>query len=470
LEIDETTNQGQTHPSEKRMADIFAEREGNQFRYVAAWGQWWQWTGTCWKAEATLLVLNRIAAICQELSRDAATNHEIRNLGKHSTISGVERIARAHRQFAAKTEQWNTDPWLLNTPEGVIDLRTKKMRPADPTDYMTKETGVAALKGATPVWDAHLKKVFADDQELIAYWYRVLGYCLTGSVREKAFFFCYGEGNNGKSTTMRLLRFIFGSYGHGAHMDMFTYKKFGHDHPTELTGLFGARFVTGTETERSRGWSEARLKDLTGGDPIEARKMRQDWFEFMPTHKLMFSGNYRPSLRSVGVAMRSRVNLIPFTVIIPKTDQLDLDEQLKAEAPRILYKMIEGCREWQREGLKPPEKVTQATDDYMDAEDSLALWFDECVTPGNENDGAFTEEIYPSYRTWMQNAGETPMIEKSFVAELEARASEFNIVRSREKITVKRKKLNDEGKLIEVSVRRRGFLGIKEVTQPIPRF
>jgi phage terminase large subunit-like protein len=90
------------------------------------------------------------------MSRDATKNQEIRNLGKHSTISGVERIARAHRQFAAKTEQWNTDPWLLNTPEGVIDLRTKKMRPAEPTDYMTKETGIAALKGATPVWDAHL--------------------------------------------------------------------------------------------------------------------------------------------------------------------------------------------------------------------------------------------------------------------------------------------------------------------------
>ena len=165
--------------------------------------------------------------------------------------------------------------------------------------------------------------------------------------------------------------------------------------------------------------------------------------------------------------MRSRVNLIPFTVIIPKTDQQDLDEQLKAEAPGILYKMIEGCREWQREGLKPPEKVTQATDDYMDAEDSLALWFNECVTIGG--DGAFTEDLYQSYRAWMANAGEKPLSQKSFVAELEGRASEFGIERVRDKLTLKQMKYNG-GELKEESVRGRGFSGIKQVYRPNMRF
>ena len=418
-----------THPSESRIADIFLDRESDGFRYVAVWGAWLRWDGVRWKEEATLLVQDKIKSICQELARDTRNNSEIRSLLKFGTIAGAERIARADRRVAATFDQWDKDPWLLNTPGGVVDLRTGRIRPATPKDYMTKVTGVRPDHSCpTPKWDAHLEKVFAQNTEIIEYMYRVFGYCLTGSVREKALWFNYGDGDNGKSTTMNVLHWIWGEYARIAPMEMFLYKKFGHEHPTELADLFGARLVMATETEQGKGWSEARLKYLTGGDPIKARKMRKDWFEFPPTHKLMFSGNHRPSLRSPGEAMKSRFNMVPFVVHISKEERIkEIDDQLRAEAPGILHKMIEGCAAWQRDGLNPPTIVTDATKEYMEAEDSLGLWFEKCVEVGNKNDLIFTEVLYASYKEWMAMAGEAPLLQKSFVNELMSRAKTLRI-------------------------------------------
>jgi putative DNA primase/helicase len=345
------------HPSEARIAEIFVERHGDEFRYVAKWGSWMRRDGTRWRVEETLLVNDTIATICKELARETTRNSEIRSLLKHSTIVGAEKIARSSRRVASTVEQWDRDPYLLNTPGGTVNLRDGTMRRHDPNDHMTKLTGVTPDAGCpTPVWDAHLDRIFEEDEEMIEYKYRVWGYDLTGDVSEDALFFYYGEGGRGKTTTVELIRAIWGDYAQEAPMEMFMAKQFGHEHPTELTILHAARLVTASENERGSRFSEARVKKLTGGGRIKARKMREDFYEFAPTHKLLFEGNHRPRLSSVGDAWRRRLHMIPFTIKIEDKDKdKDIDKKLRSEAPGILSKIIAGGLEWQREGLNPPQ-------------------------------------------------------------------------------------------------------------------
>jgi putative DNA primase/helicase len=199
--------------------------------------------------------------------------------------------------------------------------------------------------------------------------------------------------------------------------------------------LFGARLVMATETEQGKGWSEARIKYLTGGDPIRARRMRENFWEFPPTHKLLFSGNHRSGLRNTGVAMRRRFHLVPFLVVIPEDErEKDIDAILQQETPGILHKMIQGCLTWQRESLKPPAAVVAASKEYLDAEDTLGLWFEDSVTVGTGR--CFTRNLYFSYRKWMESAGHWPLAQNAFVEELDRRSAKLGIRREPAKFTL----------------------------------
>src|SRR5262249_46246267 len=198
------------------------------------------------------------------------------------TISSVERLVQCDQRIVGLVDQWDADPWLLNTPDGTIDLRTGEMKPHDPADYITKVTGVAPnLEMETPLWDSFLARITANDAELIAYLQRMSGYCLTGTTLEHALFFLWGKGANGKSTFLNAVIAIPGDYHRGAPIETFTASNQDR-HPTDLAGLRGARVVTAVETEEGRRWAESRIKQLTGGDPVEARFMRQDFFTYTP--------------------------------------------------------------------------------------------------------------------------------------------------------------------------------------------
>ena len=174
---------------------------------------------------------------------------------------------------------------------------------------------------------------------------------------------------------------ILGDYAKTAPMETFTATQ-GDRHPTELAGLMGARLVTAQETEQGRRWAESKVKSMTGGDPIAARFMRQDFFEFTPQFKLLIAGNHKPGLRGVDEAIRRRLHLIPFTVTIPpERRDPDLFEKLKPEWPGILKWAIDGCLAWQRDRLTPPGIVREATAAYLAAEDAIAQWLDECCAP-----------------------------------------------------------------------------------------
>jgi putative DNA primase/helicase len=394
--------------SDDALALRFADNHAAKWRYVAKWGKWMHWDGKRWREDDVRRVFN----LARKSNRRAAqeyldrTNEPNMNMyksfGSKKTITAVESLARDDQRIAATVDQWDLDPMLLNTPGGVVDLNTGTLRPARPEDYMTKITAVAPDPNCLcPLWDAFLDKI-AKDEDFRKYLYRVCGYSLTGLTREHAIFFLYGLGRNGKSTFIEAISGIMGDYHITSPMETFMATQH-PEHKTELARLQGARLVTAVETEEGRNWAESRIKQLTGGDPVSARFMRQDYFDYKPQFKLVLHGNHKPTLRSVNVAIKRRMNMLPFTVTITEAETDEhLGEKLRAEWPGILQKLIDGCLQWQKmKGLNPPKIVTEATEKYLADEDRIEAWIaGRCLREKN-----FSEAQSRLFASWKHFAG-----------------------------------------------------------------
>lgn len=391
--------------TEDALALTFTRRYQRDWRYVAAWGKWLMWDGQRWRSEDTLAATDLIRQVCRHASLKASSIRTAAKLAAASTVAGVERLARADRRHAGTTDEWDADVWLLNTPGGVMDLRTGRLRPHERSDRMTKIT-TATPRGQCPQWLAFLNDVTGGDKALQDYLQRMVGYALTGSTREHALFFLYGTGANGKSVFVNTLADILGDYATNAAMDTFMETR-SDRHPTDMAGLRGARFVAAIETEQGRRWAESKVKSLTGGDKIAARFMRQDFFEFFPYFKLFVAGNHKPAIRNIDEAMKRRLHLIPFTITVPpeKRDK-HLQQKLLAERDGILAWALEGCLAWQQQGrLDPPQQVRDATDEYFEAEDALGRWLDErCVRVATAK--SLTAELFSDWKQWADAAGE----------------------------------------------------------------
>jgi putative DNA primase/helicase len=406
--------------SEDSLAARFTQRHADDLRYVAAWGRWLQWDSTRWVQDDTLHVFDRAREICRAASAECATKPTVAaRVASAATVAAIERLVRADRRHAAVVDQWDSDAWLLNTPDGIVDLRTGDIEVHRRDAYCTKMTA-ASPGGACPLWNTFLDRVTDGDRELQTFLRRMMGYCLTADTREHALFFLYGTGANGKSVFLSTVAGILNAYSKSAAIETFIASPSEH-HPTDLAGLQGARLVTATETEDGRRWAESKIKALTGGDRIAARFMRQDFFEFTPVFKLVIAGNHKPGLRSVDEAIRRRLHLVPFVVTIPPAERdLSLSHKLRAEWGGILGWALGGCLEWQARGLTPPASVRDATEAYMAAEDGLAQWLDaRCVQVPNAVGTA--ARLFADWKTWAESAGEYVGSQKRFSQTLEER-------------------------------------------------
>lgn len=390
-------------------------------RYVAALGKWSIWDGRRWHVDETLAARDRVRKANRRAAVECNSEGIAKLIASAKTVSAVERLAQCNRRMAATVDQWDCDPFTLNTPAGIIDLQSGETRAHDPLAHLTKITSVApdhTIK--TPVWDSFLNRITDGHSELIEYLQRVAGYCLTGSTQEHALFFCYGLGANGKTTLLNAITAAAGDYHKTAPIETFTATN--HDrHPTDLAGLRGARLVTAIETEEGRRWAESRIKSLTGGDKIAARFMRQDFFEYTPQFELIIAGNHKPGLRSVDEAIPRKFNLIPFTVTIPPDERDEaLPDKLKAELSGILAWMVRGCTDWLERGLAPPKVVTDATAAYLESEDAISAWIEDSA---ERDPNAFSKsfELFASWSEWASTSGEYVGSRKRFSQNLETR-------------------------------------------------
>lgn len=398
--------------SEDTIALAFTAQHGGSLLYDHSVGRWFQWDGTRWKMDETDLAFDFARGLARELGEG------VRALGRAATAAGVEKMARADRSHAVTSATWDADPYLLGTPSGTIDLRTGELSDPDRTQRMTKLTGAAPAHGSPEVWLAFLRSSLNGDEEMILFLQLWCGYCLTGLTTAHALLFIYGPGGNGKSVFLNTLIGVMGDYAATAAMDTFAESR-NDRHSTELAMLRGARLVTASETEEGRAWAEARIKALTGGDPITARFMRQDNFTFRPQFKLTIAGNHAPALRNVDEAMRRRFNIAPF-VIKPANPDRELEAKLQAEWPKILTWMIAGCRRYLKDGLNRPSAIVAATDEYFSDQDVFGQWFEErCVLRAGAFEAA--TKLYGDWETYAKAHGEVPGTAKSFGAAMRKR-------------------------------------------------
>jgi P4 family phage/plasmid primase-like protien len=407
---------------EDSVARAFAAERRDVLRYCHSTGKWFCWDGTQGAREETKLAFCWARELCRKLN--AAADPDDRNpaMAKASAAAAVERYAQADRAFAVTQEIWDRDNFLLNTPEGTVDLRTGELRPHRQEDYCTKQAFIGPAATADhPLWSRFLAEATRGDVELQRFMQQLAGYALTGDVREHALFFIYGPGGNGKGVFLNTLTNILADYATTAAMDTFTASQF-DKHPTDMAMLKGARLVSVSETEEGRPWAEARIKTMTGGDPITARFMRMDFFTYKPQFKLLIVGNHKPVLRNVDDAARRRFNIIPFTYKPPVVDK-QLEEKLRAEYPAILRWMIDGCLDWQRNGLVRPKVVTEATEEYFRDQDLFKQWLDECCDVDRRYEDT-TAALYASWKVFAEANGEPYGTSKSLSQQL-ARDARF---------------------------------------------
>lgn len=407
-----------TSVTEDSVAYIFASTYRDTLRFCHSTGAWFEWDGSYWRRNEVGLAAHHVRVMARDMSQGLSPK-ALATIRKRSFASGVEGFARNDPTFAVTIEAWDRDPFLLGTPDGTVDLRTGKMRAADPADGITKLTSTApSAQADCPLWLRFLQDATGGDGEMIRFLQQWCGYCLTGDTREHALVFVHGDGGNGKSVFLNTTSYILHDYATTASMDTFVASR-SDRHPTDLAMLRGARLVSASETEEGRAWAESRIKQMTGGDAISARFMRQDFFTFQPQFKLFVVGNHQPALHSVDAAARRRFNIVPFTRKPTKPDR-ELEAKLRGEAPAILRWMVDGCRDWQRNGLVRPASIVEATETYFAEQDTFGPWLkDACrVEPDNRSISDFVADLFKSWTDYAEASGERPGSQKGFVQSL----------------------------------------------------
>ena len=404
--------------SDDDLALRFTKRHEDELRYTEQWHKWHRWNGAYWREDATLEVPDLARRTCREVA--VQMNGDGKKVASAKTVSSVVTLAKADRRHAATVDQWDRDPWLIGTPAGTVDLRTDELRPHSISDHITKVTAVTP-GGECPLWDATLTAIFDGDKEMVDYVHRAFGYGLTGLTREEKLFLLFGDGSNGKGTMTGTIAHVIGDYAVTVAMNTLLVTR-NTEHPTEIAKLRGSRIALAGETNDGARWNVARIKDLTGGDRLTGRFMRCDFFDFVPSHKLFVSVNRKPLLGRVDNAIKRRIELWPFDVIFDQADTT-LKERLVAEGPGILKRLIDGCLDWQRNGLRPPEKVRIATAEYLSSMDATQLFIDDCCKMDAQACTSMTT-LYAAWASWCASNGEFAGSKKMFTQEMLRRFDE----------------------------------------------
>jgi putative DNA primase/helicase len=393
--------------TEDFLADAFVGRFGRKIRFDHTSGRWYVWNDVYWEKDQTNFVFDMARWHCRELRGSD------KRMASRRAVEGMEIMASRDRRVAVTSDIWDGDPFVLGTPDGYVNLLTGELMRPDPGLMVSRLTAVVpAEKGAPrPHFDSFLDQVTDGDAALRLFIQQYFGYTLTGITSEQVLLFIYGPGGNGKSQIQKVVAEILRDYAKTAAMDTFIASKH-QRHLTEIAMLDGPRFVGMSETEKGQKWSQARINQLTGGDPVSANYMRQDHFTYVPKFKLMVVGNHKPQLGTVNDAARRRFLIVPFLFKPEKPDKT-LSAKLREEYPAILRWMIEGCLDWQENGLVLPDVVKQATSDYFEDEDIFGRWIAEKCECGLGLKGK-AAALYECWKEFAVANGEEPGSSKAF--------------------------------------------------------
>ncbi|PGT05080.1 phage/plasmid primase, P4 family [Bacillus cereus] len=400
-------------------AERIAYEYGHVIKYINEVG-WYIWDGKRWKVDTKKEIERITAKVLRSLSKsdDEAEAKwsrmcERRNIRMNSIKDLMPLVPGERGDF-------DTHKYLLNVENGIVDLKTGKLQQHDRELGLTKITNITFDENAKcPEWLNFLDQIFQGDKELAEYMQRLIGYSLTGEITEQIMVFLIGGGSNGKSTFINIIKDIMGDYGRQAKSDTFIKKKETGAN-NDIARLVGSRFVSAIESEDGEQLSEAFVKQITGGEPVLARFLRQEFFEFIPEFKVFFTTNHKPVIKGVDEGIWRRIRLIPFNLQLPKEKRdKKLPEKLSLEMPGILNWAIEGCLKWQQSGLNDPAIVMKATGDYKEEMDILGPFMFECCFK-REDVQVEAKDLYEVYANWCFKNGEHQLKNRAFYRILES--------------------------------------------------
>ena len=422
------------HLTELGNAERIAYYHGENVRYCNEL-EWLIWNGKHWhedsKRQIEAITAKTLRAIYGEAK---ATEDKYQSKLLHDWAKKCERrsirinsILDVRPMVSVKKKELDAHNFLFNCDNGVIDLKTGELLPHDRDLLLTKLSPIKYDRNAEcPNWKAFLESIFKTpagkpDYELINYLQKAIGYSLTGVTKEQVMFFLFGNGRNGKSTFINIIQDLLGDYGRQTNSDTFLKKRNDSGINNDVARLDGARFVSAVESEEGQQLSEALVKQITGGEKMSARFLRQEYFEFTPEFKVFFTTNHKPIVKGSDEGIWRRIMLIPFTVTIPK-DKIDYDlpDKLAKEMPGVLRWAVEGCMKWQAEGLRAPEAVKAATAEYREDMDILAPFIDENCTV-NPSVKIEAKLLYENYTKWCFQNNELDLKNRAFYRQLEIR-------------------------------------------------
>lgn len=410
---------------------------GDRLRYSYVDKSWYYWDERRWCKDITgtidriaddaLDVMQREADIYREIDRrnkDTDNKTEIlKQFLKHVKNSRSSKAKSAMKKelqhkVPIVINQFDRDKFMLNTPSGIIDLKSGNVLAHDIEKYITKLTGTGISENDCPQWKAFLDTIFGNDFELIRYIQKAVGYSLSGGTSEQCVFFLYGTGRNGKSTFLDTVRAMMGDYASNAQPEtiMVSQKNYGGAR-SDIARLKGARFVTTVEPNEGMRLNEGLIKQLTGGDPVTARFQYSSEFEFIPEFKIWMATNHKPIIRGTDTGIWRRIHLVPFTVQIPenKIDR-NLPYKLHKELPAILRWAVEGYTLYRSEGLRMPSAVLNAVNDYRREMDVISSFLSACCSVGMGEEQSSV--LYAVYCKWANDNNEYKMSHTRFTAEL----------------------------------------------------
>lgn len=398
----------------------FAWLHGDILRYMRNRKKWYFWDGKSW-CEDTTDEVRRLAdkaiahmkkqafALDDEEAQAALLKYATRTAGskpKDNMISEAQHLDG----IAIDTDYFDTQEDMINMQNGVINLRNGEVIKHS-SDCRMSKIGYAdcAKEGKPKRWLQFIDEITGGDKGLARYLQKAVGYTLTASIKEQCAFFCYGNGCNGKSTFIDVISTILGKYCVNMQAESIMIKKNQSSANSDIARLKGARMVTVSEPEEGVKLNESLVKQMTGGDPITARFLFGDEFEFKPQFKLWICTNHKPVIRGTDDGIWRRIVLIPFTVkIAPDKIDRGLGHKLRKELPLIARWAVEGAIMWQQEGLEKPTCIQRATDEYRSEMDVLSKFCTDCIEDDDDpnSEGIKAGELYEIYKAWAKDTNE----------------------------------------------------------------
>ncbi|SFT80761.1 putative DNA primase/helicase [Geodermatophilus amargosae] len=424
--------EARVHRKQMRMAFRMAKEHGHELRHVRDVG-WFVWRNGCWIPDPKDAPQNALIQVKQKAMQEVARlNGEERDklykdaaiLDTANNINGTISIAKALPPISASVEELDPDPFLVNTPDGVYDLRTSEMFPHDRKQMHTKITGCSTFGARDDgLWHQFIEQVLPDP-DVRRFAQKILGYSMLGRVQDQIFPIFFGESGTGKSTFLDSVHAALGSYAGLAPTTLLLATGARERHPTEIAGLRGQRLVMVHETEKSQPLKTAAMKNMTGGDRLKGRFMAKDFFEFTPSHTFVLVTNYSPTLDADDDAAWDRIRVVPFIKKFrgEKDENVNLGHQiLESDLPSVLQWVLDGYELYEAGGLREvPQAVVDQTREHNQKVDDLTEWINEEVAPA-PGQRVLVSAMYEAWRQWAKPQSIPPGRKNDFTARLERR-------------------------------------------------